>query len=96
MSMGSLFSRLFRQKPRTADIARERLQLVIAHERNSQNNTPDFLPALQKELVAVISRYVSVNPEDIKVSLEKEGNCEILEVNIMLPEIRLASPAAAP
>jgi cell division topological specificity factor len=95
MSMTSLFSRLFRQRPRTADIARERLQLVIAHERNGQNGAPDFLPALQQELVAVISRYVTVNPEDIKVSLEKEGNCEILEVNIMLPEVRPASLASA-
>ncbi|MDR0736472.1 MAG: cell division topological specificity factor MinE [Zoogloeaceae bacterium] len=94
--MSSLFSRLFRHKPRTADIARERLQLVIAHERNAQNNTPDFLPALQKDLVAVISRYVAVNPEDIKVSLEREDNCEILEVNIMLPEIRPAAFVSAP
>ncbi|MDR1350200.1 MAG: cell division topological specificity factor MinE [Zoogloeaceae bacterium] len=93
--MNSLFSRLFRPRPRTADIARERLQLVIAHERNGQNNTPDFLPALQKDLVAVISRYVAISPEDIKVSLEKEGNCEILEVNIVLPEIRSASFASA-
>ena len=83
----SLFSLIFGgSKPRTASIAKERLQLIIAHERNESNNTPDFLPALQQELMAVISKYVSVNPEDIKVSIEKQGNMEVLEVNIVMPD----------
>ena len=86
----SLFPLIFGNKPKTATIAKERLQLIIAHERNDQNNKPDFLPALQKELIAVISKYVSVNPDDIKVSLEKQGNYEVLEVNIVLPEPQAA------
>jgi cell division topological specificity factor len=49
-------------------------------------STPDFLPALQQELMAVISKYVSVNPDDIKVAIEKQGNMEVLEVNIVMPE----------
>ena len=44
------------------------------------------MPALQQELLAVISKYVSVNQEDIKVTLEKQGNLEVLEVNIVMPE----------
>lgn len=75
----SLFSLIFGSKPKTAAIAKERLQLIIAHERNGSTSTPDFL-ALQQELMAVISKYVAVNPEDIKVSLEKQGNFEVLEV----------------
>jgi len=85
MSM-SLFSLIFGSKPKTAAIARERLQLIIAHERNGSISTPDFLPALQQELMSVIAKYVSVNPEDIKVALEKQGNFEVLEVNIVMPE----------
>ncbi|GHT90440.1 cell division topological specificity factor [Betaproteobacteria bacterium] len=85
--MTSLFSRLFGNKPKTASIAKERLQLIIAHERSDQNSKADFLPALQQELVAVISKYVAVNQDDIKVSLEKQGNYEVLEVNIVLPEV---------
>jgi cell division topological specificity factor len=85
MSM-SLFSLIFGSKPKTAVIAKERLQLIIAHERNGSTSTPDFLPALQQELMAVISKYVSVNPDDIKVSIEKQGNFEVLEVNIVMPE----------
>lgn len=82
----SLLSLLFGNKPKTASVAKERLQLIIAHERNGQSSKQDFLPDLQKELIAVISKYVSVNPNDIKVSLEKQGNYEVLEVNIVLPE----------
>jgi cell division topological specificity factor len=84
--MPSLLSRLFGNKPKTASIAKERLQLIIAHERSDQNSKPDFLPALQQELVAVISKYVAVNQDDIKVLLEKQGNYEVLEVNIVLPD----------
>lgn len=82
----SLLNYLFGSKQKTATIAKERLQLIIAHERSDQGSKPDFLPDLQKELIAVISKYVSVNPDDIKVSLEKQDNYEVLEVNIVLPE----------
>ncbi|WP_291992191.1 cell division topological specificity factor MinE [Candidatus Accumulibacter sp. ACC003] len=82
----SLFSLIFGSKPKTAAIAKERLQLIIAHERHADNHAPDFLPALQQELMAVISKYVAVNPEDIKVSIEKQGNMEVLEVNIVMPD----------
>ena len=82
----SLLSLIFGNKPKTASVAKERLQLIIAHERNGQTGKQDFLPDLQKELIAVISKYVAINPDDIKVSLEKQGNYEVLEVNIVLPE----------
>ena len=74
------------EKKQTATVAKERLQLILAHERNGRSASPTYLPDLQRELVAVISKYVSVNPDDIKVSLEKQGNYEVLEVNIVLPE----------
>jgi cell division topological specificity factor len=78
---------IFGEKKSTASVAKERLQLIIAHERACSSG-PDFLPELQKDLVAVISKYFPVNPEDIKVGLEKQGNYEVLEVNIVLPDGR--------
>jgi len=81
----SLLSMLFGNKPKTAHLAKERLQLIIAHERDGGGNA-DFLPDLQRELIAVISKYVKVNPDDIRVSLEKQDRYEVLEVNIVLPE----------
>jgi len=82
----SLLSLLFGNKPKTAALAKERLQLIIAHERSGLSSKKEFLPEMQKELIAVISKYVSIDPNDIKVSLEKQGNYEVLEVNIVLPE----------
>ncbi|MDE2440255.1 MAG: cell division topological specificity factor MinE [Betaproteobacteria bacterium] len=82
----SLLSMLFGNKPKTAAVAKERLQLIIAHERDGGGSTPNFLPDLQRELIAVISKYVKVNPDDIRVSLEKQDRYEVLEVKIELPE----------
>jgi cell division topological specificity factor len=73
-------------QPKSASLAKERLTLVIAHQRDAEDKTPDFLPALQKDLVAVISKYIKINPDDIRVQMEKKGNYEVLEVNIVMPE----------
>ncbi|MDT8999287.1 cell division topological specificity factor MinE [Paucibacter sp. APW11] len=74
------------EKKSTASVAKERLQLILAHERSGRSASPDYLPQLQRELVAVISKYVSINPEDIKVHMERQDNLEVLEVKIELPE----------
>ena len=81
----SLLSLLFGNKPKSAQVAKERLQLIIAHERDGGGNA-NFLPQLQRELIAVISKYVRINQDDIRVSLEKQDRYEVLEVNIVLPE----------
>ncbi len=82
----SWLQKLFGNQPKTAQVAKERLQLIIAHERTETNTAPNFLPDLQRDLVQVISKYVKINPDDIKVQLEKQGNYEVLEVNIVLPD----------
>ena len=81
----SLLSFLFNNKPKSAATAKERLQIIIARERSDQSG-PDFLPALRKELIEVISRYTRVNPDDIKISLDRQGNLEVLDVNVVLPD----------
>ena len=86
----ALLSFLFNTKPKTANTAKERLQIIIARERTGRDGY-DFLPALREELIAVISKYTKVNPEDIKVSLDKQGNLEVLDVNVVLPELELRS-----
>jgi cell division topological specificity factor len=91
----SLLSFLLGEKKKTASVAKERLQLILAHERNGRSNAPDFLPQLQRELVAVISKYVAIQPEDIKVQLDRQDNFEVLEVKIELPETRRNERTAA-
>lgn len=84
----SLLSFLLGEKKKTASVAKERLQIILAHERSGggTSRAADYLPALQRELVAVISKYVSISPEDIKVHLEKQDDYEVLEVKIELPD----------
>ncbi|MDZ4304905.1 MAG: cell division topological specificity factor MinE, partial [Pseudomonas sp.] len=67
------------KKTSTASVAKERLQIIVAHERD-QRSTPDYLPALQKELVEVIRKYVNIGNDDVHVALENDGSCSILEL----------------
>ena len=73
------------KKVSTASVAKERLQIIVAHERG-QRSTPDYLPALQKALVEVIRKYVNIGSDDVQVALENQGSCSILELNITLPD----------
>ena len=76
----------FRSKEKkTASVAKERLQIIVAHERG-QRNQPDYLPRLQQELLAVISKYVQVDREQVQVQLESQDNCSVLELNVTLPQ----------
>ncbi|WLI88962.1 cell division topological specificity factor MinE [Massilia sp. R2A-15] len=81
----ALLSFLFPPKTKTASQAKERLQIIIARERTVRGG-PDFLPALHRELIEVISKYTKVNADNIKLSLDRQGNLEVLEVNVVLPD----------
>ena len=83
----SLLSLLLGEKKKTASVAKERLQIILAHERSGPGGPrPDYLPALQRELVAVISKYVAIDARDIKVNLERQDNFDVLDIKIELPE----------
>ena len=82
----SLLSFLLGEKKKTASVAKERLQFILTHERSDRNTQPDYLPALQRDLVAVLSKYVKINPDDSKVNFERHDNLEVLEVKIELPD----------
>lgn len=72
-------------KVSSAAIAKERLQILVAHERSSRNQ-PSYLPQLQKELLEVIKKYINVDQEAITFHLEQDDNRETLELNIVLPD----------
>jgi len=83
----SFLSFLLGQNKKSASLAKERLQIILAHERSARSpRRPEYLPALQRELLAVVSKYVKVQPKDIRVSLERQRNLEVLEVKIELPQ----------
>lgn len=81
----SIFDYFKSQKKNTASIAKERLQIIVAHER-SKRNQPDYLPALQQEILEVIRKYVQVDQDQVDVQLDNNGGCSVLELNVTLPE----------
>jgi cell division topological specificity factor len=85
--MMSLLDYFRSSKPSSASLAKERLQILVAHERSSRNQ-PSYLPQLQQELLAVIRKYVNVGQDAITVNFEQDGNQETLELNIVLPDDR--------
>jgi cell division topological specificity factor len=85
--MMSLLDYFRSSKPNSASLAKERLQILVAHERISRNQ-PSYLPELQQELLAVIRKYVNVSQDAITVHFDQDGNQETLELNIVLPEDR--------
>jgi len=87
--MKSFLSFLLGEKKQTANVAKERLQLILAHERSGRNAAePDYLQDLQRDLIAVISKYITIDIKDIKVNLDRHDNLEVLEVKIELPDGR--------
>ncbi len=78
--------RFFKSKPKSSTVAKERLQLILAHERIGRapdgSKMPDFLPQLQKDLIAVLSRYVKIRDDDVKINIDRQEDLDLLEVKI--------------
>jgi len=81
----SFLSFLLGNKKTSASVAKDRLQLILINERGA-GDAPDYLPALRKELIEVISKYVKINPDDLQVNLERQDALEVLEVKIEMPD----------
>ncbi|MCY4883832.1 cell division topological specificity factor MinE, partial [Salmonella enterica subsp. enterica serovar 1,4,[5],12:i:-] len=74
------------RKKSTANIAKERLQIIVAERRRIEAET-HYLPKLRKDILDVICKYVQIDPEMVTVQLEqKDGDISILELNVTLPE----------
>ena len=87
--MVSLRSMTGLDRGKSAGVAKERLQIILALERvDSSGSEPSYLLELQRELVLVVSRYVKIDVNDIKVHFERQDACEVLEVKVELPERR--------
>ena len=76
---------LFRRSPPTANVAKERLRILISQER-SDRGAPDYLPTLRRELLEEIRKYVNVDPDAVQMNLEREDGQEVLEFTVALPE----------
>jgi cell division topological specificity factor len=84
---GTRFFGLFRAPPppRTADTAKERLQILLALERNTGSSWPNFLPQLQEDILKAIRKYVEVDKDKVSIEVERGPQVSMLDINIELP-----------
>lgn len=81
----SIFDYFLSDKPNSASLAKERLQVIVAHER-VQRKSPSYLPKMQQEIIEVIKKYIAIDEDQVTVSLDNNDNHSILELNVTLPE----------
>lgn len=81
----SLLDYFRRERRSSASVAKERLQILVAHDR-VRSSGPDYLPQLQQEILTVIRKYVDIGEEDVRVQLDQQGTTSVLELNVTLPE----------
>lgn len=77
------FDQFRKQNKETANVAKDRLQIIVAHAR-AERNQPDYLPQMQHEIMQVIRKYVEVTQDQVKVQIDKNDDCSVLELNIVL------------
>lgn len=82
---------IFRRKP-TASVARERLQILLAHERSSLGKS-DLIAKLQEEIIAVIRKHMEIDPDRVKLKVENGDHVSTLEIDIEVPLSRKAKVA---
>ena len=76
---------LFRKSASSANVAKERLRIIVAQERSTRG-APDYLPLLRRELLEVIHRYVNVDPSAVQINLGHDDGHEVLELSVALPD----------
>jgi len=79
----------WKSRPPTASVAKDRLSIIVARERRSPGGH-DYLPQLKQELLQVLAKYEKIDLDHVSVNVEKEGDCDVLELNVVLSD-----PAAA-
>ena len=76
----------FRKTPKSASLAKDRLSIIVAREHTGGRKAPDYLPQLQQELLAVLARYEKIDLSNVTVNVERNGDTEVLELNVVLPD----------
>ncbi len=82
--MTSIFD-IFRRRPPTANAARERLQILLSHERASAGQE-GLVALLREEILAVIAKHVKLDRDQVQVKVERQGDSSILEIDVTMPK----------
>jgi cell division topological specificity factor len=85
-------SLLFKRRG-SAPVARERLQILLAHERSALGQS-NLITVLREEILAAISRHVAVDPESVQVTMDRGAAISTLEIEVEIPNLEEAEKAA--
>jgi cell division topological specificity factor len=77
---------LFRRRS-SAPVARERLQVLLAHERASMGGKSDLLMKLQEEILAVISKHFTIDRDKVQIKLDRGASVSTLEIDVEVPSL---------
>ncbi|ACI50298.1 cell division topological specificity factor MinE [Gluconacetobacter diazotrophicus PA1 5] len=94
----SLLASLFGRKT-SAPVARDRLQILLAHERSAGEGQSELIAKLQEEILAVITRHITVDQDKVQIKMDRGAGVSMLEIDIEVPELKASAPpqaAAAP
>ncbi|GBQ63918.1 cell division topological specificity factor MinE [Ameyamaea chiangmaiensis NBRC 103196] len=82
----SFLANLF-AKRNSAPVARDRLQILLAHERSAGEGHSDLLAKLHQEILEVIARHVAVDQDKVQVKLDRGSGCSLLEIDVEVPQL---------
>ena len=82
----NILSYLRSKRQNTASTAKERLQIIVSHQRAHNRTGINYLPLLEQEIIDVIAKYIKIDRDQVKVSVDKAGDFSLLELNITLPD----------
>ncbi|HEY3594914.1 MAG TPA: cell division topological specificity factor MinE [Polyangiaceae bacterium] len=75
-----------KSRSRSAEVAKDRLSIIVAREHGGARGKLKYLPQLKQELLQVIAKYERIDLDQVTVNVEHNGNCEVLELNVILSE----------
>lgn len=81
----ALFGIFGTKKAATAEKAKERLKIIVEHSR-ADAKRPEFLNQMRREILGVVNKYVQIDIADINTNIANQGDAEVLELNILLPD----------
>lgn len=80
-----LFGIFAKKKAPSANLAKERLKIIVEHSR-ADAKRPEFLNQMRREILEVVNKYVEIDIADINTNIANQGDSEVLELNILLPD----------
>ena len=82
-----------RSRSRSAAVAKDRLSIIVAREHGRARGKLHYLPQLKQELLQVLAKYERIDLDQVTVNVENNGNCEVLELNVILADTEALPPA---